>query len=202
MFRRIRNIVPQRAPDRRPYIHDGKCCDAAGKQWEFVMLACREAKRLPYDIHGRSCGFAGEWCRCARFCRTPHQSPSVTASPQGEAKGRCRASAVEKGAVFCGRALNERPYMIHGTSYHNLTFIPRERIGWARIEKCRLARHEVASGRCPLNWNLKYAARKKPTAEAVGFYVCEVRQERLRDTSEAYISKGSMPRTGWPFSDR
>ena len=38
IFRRIRNIVPQRAPDRRPYIHDGKCCDFAGKQWKFVMF--------------------------------------------------------------------------------------------------------------------------------------------------------------------
>ena len=46
----------------------------AGKQWEFVIHACREAKRLPYDIHGRSYGFAGEWCRYARVCRTPHPS--------------------------------------------------------------------------------------------------------------------------------
>ena len=36
-------------------------------------------------------GFAVEWCGDGRLCCTPHQSPSVTASPQGEALGRCRA---------------------------------------------------------------------------------------------------------------
>ncbi|MBR5616926.1 MAG: hypothetical protein IKW50_01955, partial [Oscillospiraceae bacterium] len=44
-----------RALTERPYIHNGKCCDFAGKQWEFVIFACREAKRLPYDTHGRLC---------------------------------------------------------------------------------------------------------------------------------------------------
>ena len=45
----------RRAHTERPYIHYGKCCDFAGKQCEFVIFACREAKRLPYDTHGRLC---------------------------------------------------------------------------------------------------------------------------------------------------
>ena len=55
----ICKVLPARALNKRPYIHDGKSCDFAGKQWEFVIVACREAERLPYDIHGRLCGFAG-----------------------------------------------------------------------------------------------------------------------------------------------
>ena len=64
----------KRAINDRPYIHDGKCYGFAGRQMEFVMFVCREAERLPYDLHGRSCGFAVAWCGDGRLCCTPHQS--------------------------------------------------------------------------------------------------------------------------------
>ena len=81
-------------------------------------FTAREAERLPYDIHGRSYGFAVGWCRYARFCCTPHQSPSVTASPQGgsepsAASGRrsevsdCRRSGVQASNRPAGAALSE-----------------------------------------------------------------------------------------------
>ena len=48
----------------------------AGKQWEFVIVACREAERLPYDIHGRSCGFAGKrWEFVIVACREAERLP-------------------------------------------------------------------------------------------------------------------------------
>ena len=68
IFRRIRNIVPQRAPDRRPYIHDGKCYEFAGKQWEFVMFYRAGGGRPPLREVGRLGGFAGEWGKFGRLC--------------------------------------------------------------------------------------------------------------------------------------
>ena len=49
-----------RALSERPYRYDGKCCGFAGRQLKFVIFVCREAERLPYDIHGRLGGFAEE----------------------------------------------------------------------------------------------------------------------------------------------
>ena len=51
----------------------------------------------------------------------------LTASPQGEALGRCRASTTMDIAFEDKRrrAINDRPYMIHGTRYDKSQFISR-----------------------------------------------------------------------------
>ena len=43
---------------------------------------------------------------------------------------------------------------------------------------------------------------KKPPHLSMGRWVMELDQHRKESASPHYISKGSMPRTGWPFSDR
>ena len=68
-----------RTLSERPYIHDGKCCDFAGRQWECAMFYRAGGGTPPLREDGRLGGFAGGWCGQGRFCCTPHQSPSVTA---------------------------------------------------------------------------------------------------------------------------
>ena len=51
----------------------------------------------------------------------------------------------------------------------------------------------------------RYPERKQATGRAVLLnfrQVKSIRHEFVRGDSPQYMSKGSMPRTGWPFSDR
>ena len=51
----------------------------------------------------------------------------------------------------------------------------------------------------------QYAERKLATGRAFQLDFCQaesIRHEFVRGDSPPYMSKGSMPRTGWPFSDR
>ena len=64
----------ERAINDRPYIHDGKCCEFAGNQWECAMFYRAGGGTPPLREDGGLGGFADGWCGYGRLCCTPHQS--------------------------------------------------------------------------------------------------------------------------------